>query len=253
MRTRALAAIVLLLLPALAEAQVRIPRIGRRVGPPRGEPLPPQAPAIARELAYKRLNYSVETYPLIAHFDASGFLAPGATYDWTSGGMGSRLDYRMSRHFSLTFDMTSSFVGGPTMTSTAELGTRIRPERNERRLYPFTDLRLGYMLAYETSARPYDIVDPTNPSTPVGNGNYSQGVGAIGGGGLEYALTRSFSLISSASVMQAQMHRHTFRTTPTGPSTYRMTSYRYMLGLRFNPVRMIPRLGQQDLPVTGRP
>ncbi len=247
MRTRALVAFVLLLLPALGEAQLRVPRIGRRPGPTRGEPNPPMPPSIARELSYKRLNYSVESYPMVAHFDTWGYLSPGAPYDWTSGGAGTRVDYRVSHNFSATLDMTSSFIGGPMISNTVEIGTRARAPYGERRLYPFVDLRLGYVLALESDVRPYDVVDPFSPSQPVGrSGRYSQGLGGIAGTGVEYMLTRSISLVTSASVIQARMRQHSFRGTQVGPSSYLMNSYRYMVGLRFNPVRTIPRiLGQQ--------
>lgn len=242
MRARALIAFVLLLLPVLAEAQ-RLPRIGRRPGPTRGEPNPPQPPSVARELSYKRLNFAVETYPMIAHFDAAGFLSPGATYDWTAFGAGTRVDYRVTRVLSATLDLTSSVIGGPAMTSTAEIGTRLRAPLSEARLYPFADVRFGYMAAFETRARPYDVVDPFNPSIPVSeSGRYSRGLGGVAGVGMEYLLTRSVSIVSSGSIMQARMRQHTFRSEQLGPDRYRMTSYRYLLGLRYNPVRSIPRV-----------
>ena len=114
-------------------------------------------------------------------------------------------------------------------------------------MYPFVDLRLGYVLALESSVRPLDVVDPFNPSRPVAeSGRYAQGLGGIAGTGVESMLTRSISLVASASVIQARMRQHSFRGTQVGPSSYLMSSYRYMMGLRFNPVRTIPGiLGQQ--------
>src|SRR5215210_7468516 len=139
MRIRAVVAIVLLLLPAALSAQ-RIPRsvTGRR-GPTRPAPLPPQPGPIARELAYKRSHLSVESYPLISYVQSPGFAADGRT-SWSSFGAGTRADYRVTRNISATLDMTSSFLGGPQLTETAEVGARLRPERNERRVYPFMDV-----------------------------------------------------------------------------------------------------------------
>src|SRR5688572_10663496 len=107
MRTRAVVAIILLLLPVELSAQrLRIPGIaGRR---PRPAELPPQPPSIARELAYKRLRFSVESYPLVSYVQSSGFVGDGGASSWTSFGMGTRVDYRIAPHLSATMDMTSS-------------------------------------------------------------------------------------------------------------------------------------------------
>lgn len=251
MRIRAVAAIVLLLVPAVASAQrTPLPRAGR--GPARPAPLPPQAPTIARELAYKRLPLSVESYPLISFVESSGF-AEGALTRWTSAGMGTRLDYRVTRLVSATLDMTSSLFGGPARTQTVEFGTRLRPERSERRVYPFIDVRAGYAHAYDTYLRPMDYVDPYSTATPIGVGaRYSQGVGAVGGGGIEVALTRMISLTTAASVMRTQMTTYGFRGARPATNSYRMTSYRYTLGIRFNPVRVIRPPGTA-LPASADP
>ena len=124
MRIRAIAAIVVLLVPAALSAQ-RIPLpIGRR--PPRGEPLPPTAGPIAKEQAYRRWRLSVESYPMVSYYQTSAFGS------WTELGMGTRADYLINRHMSATLDMTSSLIGSPSVVNTAEVGTRLHPEWAER-------------------------------------------------------------------------------------------------------------------------
>jgi hypothetical protein len=249
MKARYVVAIMLLLVPALADAQGRLPRIGRRPGRP--AELPPQPPSVARELAYKRLPYSVESYPLISHFVATGFVAEGVTTSWTSGGLGQRADYRLARNASITVDMTSAFLGGPARTSTFEVGTRLRPERNERRLYPFVDLRVGYANAYDSFYRPGDFADPLTPTGSVYGSRFSHGVGAIAGAGLEIALTRTLSITTAASALRARMRTSNFRSASAGTDRpYLMTSTRYALGLRWNPVKVMRR---DDLSATGLP
>jgi hypothetical protein len=56
---------------------------------------------------------------------------------------------------------------------------------------------------------------------------------------MEYALTRRFSLTTAGSVMRSHMTGH--RSFGPGPSTqsYSMTLYRFTLGVRYNPVRLI--------------
>lgn len=251
MRIRSVVAIVLLLLPAVSDAQrVPLPRTGR--GPARPAPLPPQPAVVSRALAYKRLPLSVESYPLISHFQAAGFVAQGVVTTWTSGGVGTRLDYRVARYVSATMDLTSSFFGGPARTQTLELGTRLRPERSEHRLYPFIDVRAGYMNAYDSFLRPGDFADPFGPTLGGLGSRNSHGVGGVGGVGLEYALTRMISVTTAASAMRARMTSYDFRGVRPGSNAYTMTSYRYTLGLRFNPVRLM-RTTSTDLPTSAAP
>jgi hypothetical protein len=237
MRVRAFIAIVLLLVPfGLSAQRPRLPRIGGRRPPAE---LPPQPPAVARELYYKRLPLSVETYPLISHVQSSGF-TDGVSSSWTSFGMGTRADYRLTPHLSATLDITSSFAGGPMVMETAEIGTRLRPERSERRVYPFVDMRVGYIYAYHSYFRPSgDVSGSMMPHAFAYGGRYSQGFGAVAGAGMEYALTRRFSLTTAATVMRNRMTAHGFPGTRPAQDGYWMTSYRYTLGIRYNPVRLI--------------
>lgn len=238
MRVHAVVAIMLLLLPAESSAQrLRLPGAGRRPSPPE---LPPQAPTIARELSYRRLPMSVESYPMYSRVEASGFIGEGVNSSWTSFGAGTRADYRVTRHLSATMDLTSSFLGGPMVMETVEIGTRLRPERNDRRLYPFVDVRYGYAYAYHSYFQ--RLGDPLGASMPRPAGyssQYSYGFGGVGGAGVEYALTPTLSLTTAASVMRSRMTAHGFEGVRPTSDRYRMTGYRYMLGIRYNPVRFL--------------
>jgi hypothetical protein len=241
MRIRAVVAFVSLLLPATALSAQRVPvgATGRR-GPARPAPLPPQPAPIARALAYKRMRLSVESYPLVSYVQSPGFVGAGQRTSWTTFGAGTRADYRLNPFVSATMDMTSSFVGGPALTQTAELGTRLHRERSEGRVYPFADLRVGYVSAYNRSVGA--VIDDAfgSPSPDAYGVRYGQGFGAVAGVGMEYGLTRMFSLTTAASVMRNRMtSRGGFSGAQNIDRTYAMTSYRYTLGLRYNPVRVI--------------
>jgi hypothetical protein len=239
MRIRALFAIALLVLPAAAEAQrVRTPRLGGRGGARPAE-LPPQAPTISRELAYRRLPVSFESYSLMTYVRFPGF-GDGVVSKGTTFGAGTRMDYRLSRFMSGTLDMTSSFIGGPAITQTAELGTRFHTARSEGRVYPFVDVRAGYLYAYNRNFQSFDDQFVMPPQPQFGYvGQFSHGFGGIAGGGLEYSLTRRFSLTTAASVMRTRMRVGGFQSFQPEHGRYWMTSYRYVVALRYNPVRLI--------------
>jgi hypothetical protein len=236
MRVRAGVAIAaLILVPAELSAQ-RLPLPGTRRGPARPAPLPPQPEPIARALAYKRLRLSVEAYPLISYVRSAGLTGNGALSEWTTFGSGTRADYRLTRNVSATLDLTSSFAGGPVDVHTAELGTRLRPERSERRMYPFIDVRVGYIIS---SGGYFGAIGEQYPTTPDAGFLYSQGFGAIGGVGMEYDLSRRFSLTTAASVMRNRMTTLGLVGGPPTEHSYTMTLYRYTIGIRYNPVRVI--------------
>jgi hypothetical protein len=228
MRIRAAVVIATLLVPGGLSAQ-SIPPLGRgKQGPARPAPLPPQAGPIARNLAYKRMRLSVEGYPLISYV-RSPLAGDGPVSGWTSMGMGTRADYRLSRHVSATLDLTSTFAGGPADVNTAEIGTRLASERSGRTLYRFVDLRVGYA----SSSRSY--------FGGIGEGafDYSDGFGAAAGAGIEYALTRTLSLTTAASLMRNRMTARDFLGTQPSQISYGMTLYRFTVGIRYNPVRII--------------
>ena len=240
MRTRSLVAIAALLLPAGLNAQ-RIP-MPRGRGPARPAPLPPQPAPIANELAYRRLPLSVESYPFVSYFQSPGFLNNGLIANWTSFGMGTRADYRITHLVSATLDLTSSFYGGPALVQTAELGTRLRPEpREEQRLVPFADVRVGYVAAYSRSLGGIfdDIPGNVPDSYSLYGATYSHGFGGLAGVGMDYSLSRSWSLTSAWSVARNRMKTHDLRDLTRTDRHYAMTSYRVTLGVRYNPVRVI--------------
>jgi hypothetical protein len=237
MRVRAVA-IGLLLLPATASAQrLPLPRIGgARPGQP--VPLSPQPAAIARAIAYRRLNLSVESYPLISYVDAPGIAGAGRTSTWTSLGTGTRASYRLTPHVAATMDLTTSLYGSPLTMQTVEIGTRLGPERSERRLYPFVDVGAGYVAAYNSGLGSF-VDNPNYPTTAGAYGiRYSHGFGGVAGVGMEYALTNSFSLTSRASVLRTHMTSQDFTGTPAVVPSFALTSYRLVLGIKYNPVRM---------------
>jgi hypothetical protein len=237
MHGRAVVAIGLLLLPATASAQrVPLPRIG---GAHPGQPVPlsPQPGVIARAIAYRRLNLSVESYPLISYVDAPGLTSNGHGA-WTSLGAGTRAAYRLTPNVAATMDLTSSLFGSPMTVQTVEIGARLGPERSEQRWYPFVDIRAGYVTAYNSGLGSF-VDDPFYPAPTatyaVGN---SHGFGGVVGAGMEYALTNSFSLAGGASVLRSHMTSHDFTGTSAVVPSFALTSYRLMLGLKYNPVRM---------------
>jgi hypothetical protein len=239
MRVRTFVAI-LSLLPAVSSAQrVPQPRIGGR-GPTRPAPLPPAPEPIARQLAYTRMNVSIESYPMISYVQAPSFIGDGVHSAWTTLGAGSRAEYRLTPHVSATLDLTSSLLGGPAIVQTAELGTRLHPDRGEGRWHPFADVRGGFTSTYDRGLGS-SVDDPFgNPSPRGANGpRYSRGFGAVAGVGTVYDLTRTFSLTTGVSVMRAHLSSHDFQDVQPGPKSFGMTAYRYTIGIRYNPVRVL--------------
>jgi hypothetical protein len=238
MRISAVIAIITLVPATLSAQRIPLPGIVIR-GPAHPAPLPPQAGPVAREMAYKRSHLSFETYPILSYIEAPAYTGIGALSAWTTVGMGSRAAYSFSRYASATFDVTSSFIGGPAYTQTAELGTRIEPPRSERRLYPFLDTRVGYISTYSRGLGAYDDLNIV-PQPGYGGSRYSSGFGAIGGLGLECALTSAWSLTTSGSVARNRMTAHDFQGAQETNRNYDMTMLRYTLGLRYNRVNALP-------------
>jgi len=237
MRIRAVVAIAALALPAALSAQ-RIPLpIGRRGGGVDRE-LPPQPGPIARELAYKRWRLSFESYPLVSYISSPGLAGGKAMPSFMTLGTGTRADYLLTRNISATMDMTSSFIGGPAITNTAELGTRFHPQWAEHRLFPYADLRVAYLSAYDRRLAMYGggIIDPTIPGRTVVR--YSTGFGASAGAGAEYSLTARWSIFSGASLLHTRLRAEDFETTPANMH-FGLTALRYTIGIHYNPIRII--------------
>ena len=236
MRTRTLALVALLALPVVASAQVRPPRGGRQAGPLDPAPLPPAAPGVARVLAYQRSRWSTEGYTLISSIQAP--TAGGGVASYTSIGSGTHADYRYTDRLSATADITVSGLGGP-IAETAEVGARFRPMPWNEEIRPFVDLRAAYMHMYDSFAVPQGAIVSGSSQQFAETGRYSHGVGSIAGAGFEYGLTNSLAVMNEVTAMRSRMTA--YRTTgssaiPSG-STYWMTSFRYVVGIRYNPVR----------------
>ena len=238
MSTRTAIVAIALLLPSVASAQLRTPRVG---GHHPGEPVPlgTQPEAVARSLALVRSRYSVEAYPLISRVEASGFSSGSPASTWTSFGAGSRLDWRHTRYVSWTLDLTASYLGGVAHSETAEIGTRIRPESWDHRVRPFADLRVGFEhVSQSFSSQDLGIGRASDPSSGV---RYGRGFGAVAGAGVEYFLTNTMALTTAMSAMRSNMTAYHFSgvSAPEDANSYRMTSYRLTVGLKYNPVRRI--------------
>ena len=233
MRARSFVAAILLLAPGALSAQ-RIPLpIGRR-GPAQPQPLPPQPTPVAMQLAYTRSHLSVESYPMVTFNSAPGLAGPGRAGTWASIGAGSHADYRLTRYMSATMDLTASFFGGPALTQTAEVGTRFNKSRDGGRWYPYLDLRVGYIASYlNTGTFGTVFVDPVTQGYYA---TYSHGFGGIGGAGVEYAINNVFSIVTGASVLRGGLTQHNVESFGGNDRHYTLTSLRYTIGLRFNPV-----------------
>jgi hypothetical protein len=233
MRARSIFASVLLLAPTALSAQ-RIPLpIGRR-GPAHPEPLPPQPTPIAMQLAYTRSHLSVETYPMVSFNSAPGLAGPGRAGSWASIGAGTHADYRLTRFMSATMDLTSSLFGGPALTQTAEVGARFNKARGEGRWYPYADVRVGYVASYLNNGSLGNVF--VDPVTQRYYADYSHGFGGIVGAGFEYALDNAFSIMTGASLLRGGLSQHSLESPVPADRHYSLTSIRYTLGLRFNPV-----------------
>ena len=238
MRARAAVAAVLLMLPVALDAQ-RLPRT-RRPGPTTPAELPPQPGEIAREMSYKRLPFAFESYPTFAVVRAAGFVGNGITSSWNTVGVGTRADYRVMRYVSATLDMTSSMFGGPVRLETIELGTRLRPDRDEHRIYPFVDIRYGFMQATHSNMGVLEGLSGVTTAQQFSSGaQYSRGTGYSAGGGAEVALGRAWSITTAVAFTDHRMNAFGYQGLMPTDDTYRMKTVRFAAGVRFNPVRLI--------------
>jgi hypothetical protein len=237
MRIRSLALALVLASPVTLSAQ-RIPLMGRRLP----AELPPQPGVIARDMAYHRMNYSVESYPMVTHIVSPGFTGNSIS-SWTTVGGGSRVDYRILPNVAATLDVTSSFLGGPAVMGTAEMGLRLRPDRTmNRRVYPFVDVRGGFTYAYNKFYS--DVYAPFGTPTSVHSAQYAQGFGVVGGGGAEFAISQTLSATAAAAIVRDRMHAFSYGSgLEAGNGTFSMTMYRYWVGFRYNPGRWLQAMG----------
>ena len=230
MRLRVLLLAVPLLVPLVADAQLR-PRIrGGASRPTQPEPQPGPTEPIARALAYQRMRLAVETYPQATAVYAPGFSA--VRDGWASIGWGARADYRVTDQWSAVGESTTSWVGSPVSTFTFELGARYRPPITSERVIPFVDMRLGWTSAWEGTPMP-------GPDGAFPFGASASGPGAMAGVGMEYLLTARWSAVTGAALAQSAMRTHSSGFEGTA-SVFGMTTARAILGLRYNRIRMLP-------------
>ena len=246
MRNRALLLTALLIAPAALSAQIRLPRRGGT--PPTAAPLPPEAPVVAKALAYKRSRWSAEAYSLITTFQVPDGVG---TTSYTSFGSGTRADYRFSDHFSATVDLTGAALGSPAISETAELGTRFRPGSLDQRLRTYVDARAQFIHLYDTPNLPSStgaIVGSFGQSQFVNGQRYSRGFGGVGGAGFEFFFTNSLALTSELLAMRDRMSMYRFNNPTSVPlaSHYWMTSFRYTVGFKYNAARAL-NLAQNPL------
>jgi hypothetical protein len=239
MRNRTLLAVLVLSaasLPAGLTAQ-RLPRPGRRTAPAPA-PLPPEIAPVSKALAYRRSHWSAEGYTMLSSI---GVPVPGGTAGYTAFGSGVRGDYRLTEHFSFTSDVTTSFFTGPS-AETIELGGRYSPMGWDHRLRPFFDVRASYLRLYDSFNAPLGVAAVGDPAGEfVEEGRYSHGMGGVTGLGFVYSMTPSFSVLSEVLGVRARMTAYRMNgpaDIPVG-NNYWMTSFRYILGIRFNPAQLI--------------
>lgn len=197
-------------------------------------PSGPQPAVVANAMRSVRLPIAVEGYTFVSHMEVPGVLgAAGQTF--TTGGSGTRLEYRFARMAAATFDVTSNFIGGPMFNETAELGFRFGPSRAVADIVPFVDARAGYFFSQpRQSLGGFSTNPPINFASVM---NYAYGRAAIVGGGVEFAATRLFSITTAASAARSWMTARPSYSATQQNARYTMESYRFSVSLRYNGVR----------------
>ncbi len=236
---------------------IRLPRggaggTGTAATPAAPAPLPPTAPKVTQALAYRRSRWSAEGYTLIntVQFSAAGEAGAGRS---TTAGAGTRADYRFTDYVSATLDLTSTLPMWSSNTQTVEVGTRLSPLGLSSRVRPFVDARAAYVRMTDSysGSTPGALPIPINGSENdvLAGSRYSRGMGAIGGAGAEYSLTNRFALTSELSAVRARMstYRVANLTNGAASSAFWMNTYRFTLGLRFNPVS-VAHMAQKSTP-----
>lgn len=236
MRARAMVTAGLVLVPCILGAQPR-PRLPIGGQPPRAMPSGPQPRVVREAQRYQRLRISMEAYPMVSRVTLPTYAGvPGQTF--TTGGTGTRFEYRVHRMAAATFDMTSSFVGGPIFNQSAELGFRFGPSRATADIVPFADARAGYFFALPNQQLGGFA---NNPGITFANTmDYSYGPAVIGGGGVEFAVTRRFSVTTAMSYAKSRMTARAYSRPVAAPGHYTMTTTRLIASIRYNGVRAMP-------------
>jgi hypothetical protein len=231
--------IALLTLPAGLSGQgIRLPRGGRGTQP---VALPPEIPVVARALEVKRSRWSAEGYTMFSAIQLA--TTSGGSASYTGAGTGARGDYRFSEHFSATLDMTVSFLGTFSTTETGEVGTRYSPMPRAENIRPYFDLRAAYTHMNDTYTIPTAGLQPAGG--PINQfaetGGYGHGLGAVAGAGFEYSVTNTLAFTTELLAVRSSMttSRLTRGANSPGSVAYQMTSLRYIIGLKYNPVQAL--------------
>jgi hypothetical protein len=237
--------LVALTAPAILGAQVRgpLPRVGRGTTPTTNEPLPPTAPEIGRALAYKRARWALEGYSMISTFQLQDL--SGAASSVTAFGGGTRGGYRINDYVAGTMDV-SAVYGGWATAGTAEVGTRFSFMPHDPEIHPYLDLRGAFIQMHDVHSFEQTGLGVGAYQQYTEGGRYSHGFGTVAGTGFEYQLRPSLSISTGVSALRARMNGYRFNGAATvpGQTNYWMTSYRYVLGLKYNPTHLLNALAQ---------
>jgi hypothetical protein len=233
MRTRALVSLALLSLPMVASAQVVQRRPSQRT-PVEPASLPPAAPDVARDLAYKRSRWALEAYSLFSAVQVPS--AGSSTYSAVIGA-GTHGDYRLTDLVAATADVTFANLSNTNMSyETAEAGTRFMIPIPDERTRPFVDVRATYMMLSDLY---FGDVTTGRTSTSPGM-RYSRGVGGFVGAGVHHSLFGSFLLTTELAALRNRMT--TYRSSGLMPATGTnmwATTYRLTVGVRYNAQRSL--------------
>ncbi len=242
MRTRSFAVAVaaslaLFAIPLALNAQIgRLPRPGSRgTVPPTGSAPPtPEAPVVAHAMELIQSRWSAESYSFLNSIQLP---TSRGTSTLQTFGAGVHGGYRFTDNFAVTMDGTTANVGQPSNTASFELGTRYSPFPWQRNIRPFMDVRGAYMRMYDTF--------PITPGQAIASTDYTAisrygtGLGGGAGAGLEISLTRSFALTTEVVALRSKMtsFESSAPTIIPNGTNYWATTARYVVGLRYAPVR----------------
>ncbi|HEY4132619.1 MAG TPA: hypothetical protein VGM50_18545 [Gemmatimonadaceae bacterium] len=241
MRPRTLvvvAALAVLSLPLDLSAQLRRPPHPTPRGtlaPPEVAPPTPEAPPVAREMAFRRSRWDAGSY---AYLNSMQLPTPHGLSTTQSFGAGLHGDYWYTENFAITMDAATSNIGDPANTETFEIGGRYSPIARASSFHPFVDVRGTYMKMYDTFSLPEGAIVGASDFTAVSR--YANGLGAVAGAGIEFGLSHSLALTTEILGVRSHMNGHLADAPTTVPidSRYWMTTARYVIGIRYSRISM---------------
>jgi hypothetical protein len=195
--------------------------------------LPPAAPEVGRELAYKRSRWALEAYSLFSAVQVPS--AGGTTYSSVIGA-GTHGDYRLTDLLAGTADVTFANLSNTNMSyETAEAGARFMIPIRDEATRPFIDARGVFMNLSDMYLGDATTGRTTTPST-----RYSRGFGGLVGVGVQHSLFGSFLLTTELAALRNRMT--TYRATgamPASGTAMWATTYRLTVGVRYNSQRSL--------------